>query len=281
MPTTATPNVADAPRRIPAVVVEVHVIHLDRATDRKARMQAEFDRIAVSVDRWDGVDARLPQHADRLAALPDQGPWGPLHAHAKGCLLSHLDAMQRFVDGGASHALIVEDDVFLADDLAAWMSVERWWPADAELVKIERWRDDRLRVVMDAARATHAGRAIQRLRSRHSGTGGYFISRAGAHRVLAHPQRNLPVDHLLFNGLVSALARHLVTYQINPALVVQGNEPPAASGDRTAARTRRKSLSQKIGRGLAELRVLGVLPRLLTGQSRLHRIDWLNITPIA
>ncbi|MFZ3583549.1 glycosyltransferase family 25 protein [Loktanella sp. DJP18] len=257
------------------------MIHLPRATDRKARMQAEFDRVGINVDDWAGVDARLPHNADRLAALPDHGPWGHLHAHAKGCLLSHLDAMQRFVDSSASHALILEDDVFVADDLSVWMAVEQWWPADADLVKIERWRDDRLRVVMDAACATHSGRAIQRLRSRHSGAGGYFISRAGAHRVLTDPQRNVPVDHLLFNGLVSPLATQLVTYQINPALVVQGNEAPASSGHRAASAARRKPVSQKIRRGLAELRILRVLPRLLTGQSRLHRVDWQNITPIA
>ncbi len=256
--------------------VAIHVIHLARATDRRIVMQAEFDRLGLTPADWSAADARDPAVQPRLATLPDRGPWGVMHDHAKGCLLSHLDALDRFIAGGQSHALLLEDDVFLSDDLPSWLASLDWWPADADVVKIERWRDDRLRVLLDAPQAVHLNRAIQRLRSRHSGTGGYIVSRAAAIRIKDRGAAlGLPSDHMLFNMLVSSLARELVIYQINPALVVQGNDPAPVT-PRTAQPKRPRPLSQKLRRGWAELRVLTALRHLVTGRARLHRITWQN-----
>lgn len=256
--------------------VEVRIIHLARATARRAIMERELAAAGLAATDWAGVDGRDPANASRLATLPDRGPWGEMGPHAKGCLLSHLDAFAALVAGDAEHALILEDDVFLSPDLGAWLADMSWWPAGADIVKIERWRDDRLALVLSADAGVHRSRSLPRLLSRHSGTGGYLISRAGAARVLAHPQRNLPVDHLLFNPGVSALARELRVHQCAPALVQQGNDPAppaAATGPRSLP------AAVRLSRGLAELRVLTLLPRLIAGRARLARITFAPVLP--
>jgi glycosyl transferase, family 25 len=263
---------------------EVRVVHLARAAERRALMEAEFARVGVTPTAWDGVDGRAPETAARLAELPDTGPWGPVDWHAKGCLLSHLDAFHAFLNGTASHLLMFEDDVHIADDMAAWL-VGSWWPSDAHLVKIERWRDDKLLIVVDRKAYHHpAGRDLRRLRSKHSGTAGYFISRSGAELVLSSSFRSVPVDHLLFNPYVSPIARQLVTYQVFPALVTQGNEPrvapaPSSAGVASVAPRRRKPLLQKLQRLGAEIRVLRALPRLISRRAFLTSISWQASVP--
>lgn len=254
---------------------EVRVVHLARATARRAVMEVELRRVGITVDGWNAVDAQDGANAARLADMPDEGPWGPMHGHAKGCLLSHLDALAAFLDGPASHLLLLEDDTFLADDLANWLSGAHW-PANAHVIKLERWRDDRLKILVDRAARSHSGRDLRRLWSRHSGSAGYMINRAGAQMVLASGVFDLPIDHLLFNPYVSKVSRNLVIFQVVPAAVVQGNEPaPAvAAAGGSAGHMVRQSLSLQMKRLAAELMVLRQLPRLLAGQAYLTSISW-------
>lgn len=254
--------------------LETRVVHLARTPARRDLMLAELARVGVTPIAWAAVDGRDPANAARLAALPDSGPWGPMDTHAKGCLLSHLDAITAFLSGPSSHLLMLEDDVFLADDLPHWLTGD-WWPADAEVVKLERWRDDRLLVLLDRQTIRHAGRDLRRLRSRHSGAAGYLINRAGAQKLRAVVRPALPIDHLLFNPTVSTLARNLTTYQATPALVVQGNEPASPA----TAQPSRKTLSHKLQRGLAELRALRALSLLLSRRADLSAITWARQAP--
>ncbi len=248
---------------------EVRVVHLARATARRTLMEAELARVGIMAQAWDAVDASDPFHAQRLAAMPEDGAWGAMRSHAKGCLASHLDAMAAFLQGDSSHLLMLEDDVFLAEDLAEWLT-GAYWPQEADLMKLESWRDDRLRILLDRRALSHANRRIQRLRSRHSGSAGYIITRAGAQIVVSSGLLSLPVDHLLFNPFVSPVARRLATYQVTPALVVQGNES-AVMGTR---RKPPKSIGHKLKRFVAELAILRHAPRLALGSAYLTSVAW-------
>jgi glycosyl transferase family 25 len=250
---------------------EVRVVHLARATARRTLMEAELARVGIAADGWDAVDAREAANAQRLTSIPDNGAWGPMHGHAKGCLASHLDALAAFLKGDASHLLMLEDDVFLADDLANWTKGD-YWPQGADVLKLERWRDDRLKIVLDRAAQSHSNRQIKRLRTRHSGSAGYIITRVGAQIVLSSGLLSLPVDHLLFNPFVSPVARHLEAYQVTPALIVQGNEPVVKSTGK--GRKSRKSMGHKLQRLVAELAVLRQAPRLVLGTSHLTSVAW-------
>jgi len=251
------------------------MISLDRAVERRACMRDELARAGIACAFFDAVDARLGEAAlapDTLA----EGPLGPLHPHDRACTLSHVRAMEAFLETDADVALILEDDVHIAPDLAAWLAeAAAWWPEGAEMVKIERWRDDRLRVLVGPARH-HRGRDLRRLLTRHSGTGGYMISRAGARKVLGARPYALPIDHVLFNQAASSVARALSIWQVTPALVVQGNDPPGITPGARPRLSGWPALRRAIKRGWREVSYpLSTWMSALSGAATFAKIDYL------
>ncbi|MGV6850390.1 MAG: glycosyltransferase family 25 protein [Marinibacterium sp.] len=270
-------NVRSTPA--PGQSAEIHaaVVNLDRAAERRERMRIQLDGAGVVADFFSAFDAREPRNADRLAAQPDHGPWGAVAVHDKACTQSHLLLMQAFLASKATYCLVLEDDAFLSPELGAWLGDLSWWPLGAEMVKLERWRDDKLYLVMDRAAKTHLGRQVARLWSRHSGTAGYIISRSGAKKVVAVKGINMPIDHLLFNVNISPLARSLVTYQVHPALVVQGNDPtPASAGTRAqTGKPAENKLIKDLRRGWHEIKVIpGLAARCLMGGATARQIAY-------
>ncbi len=259
------------------------VINLVRADDRRALQERQLEGIGLEVEFFPACDMLDPQIQARAASLPDRGPWTVFYIQDKACTLSHLDVMKTFLDRSESHCLILEDDIHAARDLALWASDLRWWPADADIVKIETWTRKTGPVLLGSP-VDHLGRRISRLFSRHQGGAGYVISRSGAEKVLGAPGPvDVPIDHLLFNPEGSALARNLVVYQVWPALVKQGNEPPrqADAPPRTAENQNKiarelKRLALKLKRLPTELRLRisgKATPRLIAWQDQMTPVE--------
>lgn len=193
--------------------VLISMISLQRAADRRTLIAQQFAYAGIDAQFFDATDgAKTP---DLLSAFHDFGPWGEMHMHAKACTHSHIQALHAFLQTDKSHCLMLENDVFLSQDLGTWLSDMSWWPQDADVVKIERWLDDRMVVLLGAAGSSHMGRQIKPLRSRHSGTAGYLVSRDGARKIVDHDNKSVPIDHNLFNPAVSPLARRLTTSSHN------------------------------------------------------------------
>ena len=259
--------------------VALRIVNLDRATARSALMTRTLKDAGIEPVFFAARDLKDPAVAERLARLPDAGPWGPFAPHDKACTISHLDALGEFLETGADYALMLEDDVFVSSELKDWLSDMSWWPADADVVKLERWLDDRLMVGLDMPVRTHLGRKVCRLRTRHSGTGGYMVSRSGARRILDGGAPDMPIDHLLFNRVISPVARSLTTYQVTPALIQQGNEPadqPAQTRDGPVVK---RGLTVDLRRGWADVApVPGMLARIVTGRGTWGRIAFADTT---
>ena len=206
--------------------VERYVVSLARQPERRQAMANRLAAAGVSAGYFDAVDGRAEVNRGRLASLVDHGPWGAFAAHDKACTLSHLAVLGAFVKTNAAFALIMEDDAVIGQDLGDWLADMSWWPSGGDVVRLERWCDDRLYLVMGPPKA-HLGREVHPLLSRHSGTAGYLVSRAGALKILAAPRPTAPIDHHLFNPGISQLARDLNTFQVVPALVTQAPAAPA------------------------------------------------------
>jgi glycosyl transferase family 25 len=259
------------------------IVSLARAADRRARMAETARAAGLEVVFFDAVDAADPARGADLAGLPAAGPWGSFAPKDKACALSHLALMRAFLDSDATHLLALEDDAYLAEDLGAWIADLGWWPPDADVVKLERWRDDRLFVALGRRSVTHRGRTLARLYSKHSGTAGFMLTRAAARKILDHGAPACPVDHLLFNPAVSDLARHLVVYQVEPSLITQGNEPPGAPGASPPAPwiDPEPKWRRELRRGLYELRAIpGLSAAILSGRARLTRLTWAPRVPV-
>jgi glycosyl transferase family 25 len=257
-------------------MIKTYLINLNNSTARLERMQVEFSsRSLLDFCRISAVNAYAPDVGDIhfLDRVSSRGPWGPLDGHARGCTASHLKAYQTFLSTNEEFAAIFEDDVFLAKDVSTWLENDYWIPADADVVKLERWRDDRLLVVISREGFDINDRTISRLYSKHSGAAGYIIRRRAAERALDNVAVNVPIDHLLFHPNVSKFSRSLKIYQVSPALCQQGNEPVKPSYHKDSQP--RRKITVKVLRGIAELKsvyLFGLM--LLLGRSRLGRVKF-------
>lgn len=260
------------------------MVNLARAADRRAHMTAELDRVGVVATMHPAVDCRDTPSAEIYAQVSMEGPWGFVHPPAAACTLSHLHIWERFLASDKTYCLILEDDIHMADDLAKWTADLGWWPADADIVKLERWRGRSLKILLDQRSTRHLGRRIARMHNRHVGSAGYIITRHAAQVLLEKRPLPMTVDNLLFNLNASPAAGKLVVYQIQPALVVQGNEPP---GQVHRAGTKHRPegwmlIRQKLKRGYYELAYpLSTWSKLLTGRAKLEPVLYAEVAPAA
>lgn len=199
----------------------IFVINLERSTDRLNHVARQLADQAIHFERIPAVDgAAMPVEAMAafVAARPRPGGlvWKPGQV---GCLLSHTEAWRRLVQTGASHALVLEDDIRVSRDLKEFATNRNWIPADADIVRIEttgQW------LKLAEKRPTVGGRHLAKVASAAWATGGYVISRDAAARLLeTDPRTHMPVDAFLFDVIRSQVARKLRTIQVFPALVTQ------------------------------------------------------------
>ena len=256
------------------------VINLKRAKDRREIQTQQFARLGLNVDFFPACDMLDPAVQAQAATMPDHGPWTIFYIQDKACTLSHLAVLRAFLEGEATHCLVLEDDVLASHDIADWMGDLSWWPDDAEIVKIEAWQRKTGPVLLGDP-ATHLGRQVSRLFSKHQGGAGYLVSRAGAEKILGDPRViDVPIDHLLFNPEGAALARELVVYQVWPALIQQGNAPetegsapPRTAQGQNKIKRELKRLALRLRRVPVEwtLRLNGrATPRLIAWQDQMN-----------
>lgn len=259
--------------------VYCEMINLDVDQDRRQHMAAELARAGVEARVFPGFDYRTEGTAALEANCRPFGPWGVFHPQNMACTLSHAAAWERFLQTDLPYALVLEDDVFLSPELGAWLNDMSWWPADADMVKIERWRskNDGLFVLLGETEVTHLDRSVARLYSRHVGAAGYILSRKAAQMLLDQKPFDITVDNLLFNMNASPVAGAMRIYQILPAMVEQGNEPEGRV-HRPFARQRPEGLTllrQKLVRGYYELAYpVSTIWKALTGKARRTRITF-------
>ncbi|MBB5754777.1 glycosyltransferase family 25 protein [Prosthecomicrobium pneumaticum] len=195
-----------------------YLINLDRHAERRARMEAHGRAIGLTFERVAAVDA-AETPGGVLAAARSATP-GAYHLSDPevACTLSHRIAWRRFLDTSEPYAAIFEDDVTIAPVAAHLLARTGWIPADARLVKLETFRH---RVIVSSAVTRVDGLALRRLASLHFGTAGYILDRAAAALLLAVSERlTVSTDNIVFQ-LAPFRKPRLVTYQLDPAVVVQ------------------------------------------------------------
>ncbi|MEE9387280.1 MAG: glycosyltransferase family 25 protein [Paracoccaceae bacterium] len=259
-----------------AASVLVSVVNLSRATQRRKIMQEQLTKIDISARFWPAVDASEPKSHAELKEISVSGDWGNMGLHDRACTLSHLKLLEDFLVRDEAYCLILEDDVYLSAELQHWISDMSWWPENADIVKIERWRDDKLVLVLDKIETHHAGRRLAELHSRHSGGAGYFVSRAAARRIVSKKPVDMPIDHFLFNVNISPLARSLSVFQVFPALVVQGNEPKNEANSRqTLSSLSESNLPRELRRAFHELKLVPMqFWKIIARGARLRKVSW-------
>ena len=259
--------------------VYCEMINLERDSDRLSLMREELARAGLSAHVFPAYDFSKDDPATMERLCRKEGPWGVFHKQDMACTISHAAVWERFLASDAEFALVLEDDVFISPELGAWLADMSWWPADADLVKIERWRsrNNALRVLLDSKSTRVLGRRLSRLYSRHVGAAGYILTRRAAELLLAEKPFDITVDNLLFNMNASKVAARLNLYQVVPAMVQQGNEPQTRVR-RPATRVRPTGwtlVRQKLKRGYYECAYPGrTILKALTGRARMARVPF-------
>lgn len=206
----------------PRSPIGIYVINLDSRQDRWEKLAGQLDALGLDYRRVAAVDGTTISDEELARHFPRKGPLGQLGRGDMACTLSHFRAMRVFLESDKRLALVLEDDVVLAQDLPEIVHSFEWWPSRASLIKLETYLTRDLFVLLGPqVGTTPSGRPIRPLLSRHTGAAGYLIDRSAAQVLIDLPTVDVPIDHLLFNPNVSAIARTLSPMQVEPGMVRQ------------------------------------------------------------
>jgi glycosyl transferase family 25 len=191
--------------------------------------------------------------------------------------LSHVLCWQTFVNSAAQHALVLEDDVLLHADAAALLADVSWIPAHVQLLKIESYGPASQRILVGKPTRVASGTSIAPLHSKHTGSGGYIITRALAFWLLNEVRVwPMSIDQMLFNPHISPITDIIRPFQLIPALAKQVDLKESSDIEEWRAPFRRPgwaTIKRSIRRSYNDL---SIVPRqvldVFIGRSRLIRI---------
>jgi glycosyl transferase family 25 len=134
------------------------------------------------------------------------------------CFQSHRKIWGEIVAKNLPYALILEDDVIIAEDLGQYLNYN-WIPSDADIVKMETFVAStwiQRKGIVAGSRMLHV------LRQKHLGTACYVISINCARQLFEKTTDRIsyPIDSYLFNNR-SPVFPDIKTYQMVPAPVIQ------------------------------------------------------------
>lgn len=206
------------------------VINLDRSPERLVAMAHRLRTLGLPWQRVQAVDGpALPAWPPGSVDERGYARWHgkPVAAGEVGCHLSHLKALQTFVDSGASHLLLLEDDALPGPDCRAVV--------EALLRDASRWDVVKLSGFHRGSPAPVAellpGHRLAVPFSRQGNTAALMFNRGAAQAALgALAPMRLPYDHALERPWTYGQRLRIVT----PSPVhAQDGSPSTISGGRT------------------------------------------------
>lgn len=195
--------------------MRIIVINLDQDTGRRDRVETRLAELGLRWERLSAVDGRRlgPHHEgliDRAAHAARGLEFSP---GAIGCWLSHRQAHRMVAEGGEPMALILEDDIAIADELPDVLErIERGGAGRFDVIRLHRYKMHRKFVPVHRM----GGSAIGFVRPTDSGTQAYVITREAAGRfIFAIPRMVQLADHALYEHWTHGL----VVCSIDPPVV--------------------------------------------------------------
>lgn len=209
-----------------SATIPVYYINLASRPDRRAFMQAQFDRLGIAAERIEAVRSEdVPP--DLVAFHRTSRSLWRLGAGDLACGLSHQRCWARMIETGAPAALVLEDDAILTEALLDFLAHGVLQRLDADLVKLETFHTP---VKLGSERLQLGGTMLRELCSTQMGAAAYVLSIDAARRSLLSPQRDLMgVDRLLFGRGGLHLLRSRVLQAI-PSPCIQLDKAGSAAG---------------------------------------------------
>lgn len=200
-------------------------ISLDRAPERWQALRQAFGNLPWPLTRVPAVDAAtdgeaiLARRGLNLEHPPQGVGWNPLRFRMfslveEAVFVSHLRALEAFLDSAYDYGLILEDDADPVRDLAADLAAILDADVDFEIIKLEGLRRPGTRLVVPEARAASA--AVVRSPAPSSGAAAYLVTREAARKLLDNAGAELlRYDDYLSNPVFCGCrCLHLAPYAI-------------------------------------------------------------------
>jgi glycosyl transferase family 25 len=191
----------------------VLVVNLDRRPDRLQWM----------VDQLCGIDFVRVSAFDG-GSLPPPGPEQQVPNAVVAGHRSHRLCWQMLLDSGQPYALILEDDVIVSRRLAGFLSLPILFPPGADIIRIETMQHPFVRLSKTSLDLP-LGLRLHRLLSPDYGTAAYIISAKAAEKLMRGDESLVRQVDLVISPLAHIGVSEpdgLVTYQVVPALAIQG-----------------------------------------------------------
>lgn len=199
--------------------MKCYLINLDRSSDRLKWFAGNADALGVDLVRVAAIDGRTIPPAEKQHCLKASSGRYAMGPGEIGCFLSHRAAWLAVSAAPDQWAFVAEDDVHFSSNAKTLFDTSDWFPPDADIVKAET-HGQKTDVSMVATGHVE-GYQLRLLRSLHRGSGGYFVNRKAAGRLLELSQNRCePADELLFNSSLG-VADRLKIYQLDPAPCIQ------------------------------------------------------------
>lgn len=194
------------------------IISLASSADRREKIGARLNQLGMEFEFVDGIDLRgtdISGHPDYDGARRRLYFGCDLQPGELGCLLSHRKVYQIMVTRKLPHALVLEDDAGLEDDLPDAIHSLVRSPVDWDLIrfldkkKVYRKKCRRIGMID----ATHE---LSRLPTNSGGAYGYLINQRAAARLLELMGKNWLQNDVLHSR---AWLTSLTTYIVRPSPV--------------------------------------------------------------
>lgn len=161
----------------------VHLINLDKDSDRLAHMDASLSKLGLPYSRFPAVKGS--NLTPEQAADAEEMALAHLSPAEAGCLLSHLTIWEKVAESDTPLALILEDDLHFAPgfgELVAYLDRH----VDEAANEIHRFETFFARVTL-ARQSCYAfdGRQGFHMHSNHAGAAAYLLSRKTARTLLS------------------------------------------------------------------------------------------------
>jgi glycosyl transferase, family 25 len=175
------------------------VIHLKRATQRRAHVEMLLAGAPCKTVIFDAVDGQAMTEADFRSVLSEKPLLRPAYPFQVGrgevaCFLSHRAIWHQMVENGIDQALVLEDDVALGDDFKAAFDFA------STFVGLDGFVQFQTRTIRDTAETVEQKDGLRIIRPNvvPRRTSAQLVGRSAAERLLAKCQKiERPVDGFL------------------------------------------------------------------------------------
>jgi glycosyl transferase family 25 len=188
--------------------MRIIVISLPRATERRASITSQFQKLKIAFEFLDATDARAISDADYARTIDDEArrrhSYYPLTKGEVACRISHERAITLVANGNDPMAVILEDDAVLQPNFTATLAaIENLDPA-FDILTLHKFMGSR-RFFVPLQRLGEANQ-IGIIGYNHTSCLGQVISQTGARKIIEQKSPySAPVDIALHRWWASGL----------------------------------------------------------------------------